>query len=278
MKVCKNCGELNTNDSLFCCNCGQSNFILQDEVTCTSCGAVNDKSFVHCINCGNKLGEGHSHQVQQDEGYRPVPVDVRLEHSGVYDLGLSSIPSEMAHCPHCGAVIPITAIFCPKCGISVANLHVGRIVERKVCPHCGKLNKLDANTCSYCFSGLAHADTEQLRVVHDAQNLGDLTVRQAYLEGLNGKQLICPNCSSLNEPKEVFCVNCGLRLEPEAAKKYCPNCGTENLADSAFCAKCRWSFEGEAPGKKEKWNCHFCNNLNDQDDKYCPNCGRERQK
>ena len=280
MKVCKHCSEINTNDSSYCCNCGKSDFIIKDEIACPSCGALNDKSFSHCINCGNKLSVGPTREVQpsQSEGYTPVPVDIKQELSGIFDTGLTSIPSEMARCPHCGTMVPITAIFCPKCGVTVAGLHIRRVVERKICPHCGKLNKLDANFCSYCFCSLAHADTEQLHVIHESTNLGELTVRQAYLEGLGGKQIICQNCGALNEPNEPFCVTCGLKLEADSPKKYCPNCGTENPAESQFCSKCRWSFEGETPDKIEKWTCPFCDHVNDHDDTFCPNCGQKRQK
>lgn len=278
MKVCKNCGEINTHDSSYCCNCGESNFTMKDETVCQNCGALNDKSFTYCINCGSKLGEVNVSRAQPSEGYTPVPVDVKQELSGVYDTGLTSMPSEMARCPHCGTMVPITAIFCSKCGVSVANLHVRRVVERKLCPHCGKLNKLEANYCSYCFSSLLHADTEQLHVTHESENLGDVTIRQAYLEGLNGKQLICPNCGALNEPGEHICVNCGLKLIADAPKKYCPNCGTENSSESAFCSKCRWSFEGDAPDKIEKWTCPSCKHVNEREDTFCPHCGQKRNK
>ena len=40
MKVCKTCGEENTNDSLFCCNCGSAAFVFKEEVACPKCGAA----------------------------------------------------------------------------------------------------------------------------------------------------------------------------------------------------------------------------------------------
>ena len=276
MKVCKHCGEINTNDSSFCCNCGQSNFIIQEEVTCPRCGALNDKSFTHCINCGSKLNEEVHSVAPASEAYTPTPVNLRDEMSSVFDTGLTSVPSEMARCPHCSSLIPITAIFCQKCGVSVASLHTHRVVQRKVCPHCGNLNKLESNFCSYCFSSLLNAETEELQVTHESHNLGELTVRQAFLEGVNGKKLICPNCGTLNDAKEPFCVNCGLKLEAETPKMYCPNCGAENPSDSSFCAKCRWSFEGDNPNQIEKWTCPFCDHVNDKDDTYCPNCGQRK--
>ncbi len=271
MKVCKNCGEVNVNDSAYCCNCGQSNFITREETVCPSCGAINDNTYSHCTNCGAAL-------VSSAEGYTPVAVNLKDELSKGYATGAMSIPSEMARCPHCGALVPITAIFCDKCGVSVANLHSHRVVERKICPHCGRFNKLEADLCTYCFGSLINAETEQLQVTHEAHNLGELTVRQAYLEGVKGKNVICPNCGTLNPDDEAFCVNCGLKLEIEEVKRYCPNCGAENAADSAFCFKCRYSFEGEAPDTQEKWTCPNCEHSNEKDDLFCTNCGQKRNK
>lgn len=279
MKVCKHCGEINTNDSSFCCNCGQSNFIIQQEVVCHHCGAINDKSYVHCVNCGTPLAEvSPTAPVEQD--YTPVAVNVRDGLTSVYEVGLTSLPSEMARCPHCGNLVPITAIFCNKCGASVANLHSHRVVQRKVCPHCGRPNTMDANLCTYCFASLLNAETEEMQVIHDTQNLGDVTIRQTYLESsVNGKKLICSNCGTLNNPEEAFCVNCGLIIVVDAPKKYCPNCGAENPVDSSFCSRCQWSFDGSSPDSDstEKWTCPYCDTTCDENDLYCPNCGEKRE-
>ncbi len=269
MKVCKDCGEANVNDSLYCCNCGGSNFTIREDTVCPHCGAINDKTYAHCINCGKALAP-------EQEGYTPVAVNAQSGVAGSFASGVMSVPSEMARCPHCGTLVPITAIFCHKCGASVANLHTHRVVERKICPHCGRPNKLEAELCSYCFGSLVGAKTEQLQVTHELHNLGEVTVRQACLEGIEGKSVICPNCGTLNPECEEFCVNCGLKLQIEEVKRYCPNCGAENSANSLFCAKCRYSFEGEQPDRVEKWTCSACEHVNDKEDLYCPNCGRKR--
>lgn len=277
MKVCKNCGEINTRDSSFCCNCGQSNFIVQDEIICPHCGVTNDKSFSFCIGCGKLLADSPAvTSVSEEESFTPIPVKVSGDVAGIYDVGMRSIPSETAKCPHCGTLVPITSIFCQKCGASVASLHSRRIVQRKVCPHCGNLNTLDTAYCTYCFSSLADCDTEDLQVTHESQNLGELTVRQTFLEGVKGKKLVCPNCGTLNAAEETFCVNCGLKLVPEPTKRYCPNCGAENPSDSAFCSRCRWSFEGDTPDSMQKWMCPHCGRTNDKEDSYCSHCGDKR--
>ena len=274
MKVCKSCGEINSNDSEYCCNCGKNNFIYQEEIRCPNCGEINDKSFEHCIFCGGDL-HPHSHG---EHGNTPVqtavPVDLREEMTAAY----GGPYTETARCPHCNAVVPVTAVFCAKCGTSVASLHEHRVVQRKVCPHCGRLNSLEAAFCSYCFCGLGDAATEDLQVTHESQNHGDMIIRQTYLEGLNGKKLICPNCNSVNPDDEVFCVNCGLKLEIEPVKKYCPNCGSENSSDSEFCSKCRWSFEGVNPDENVKWACPRCEHVNSDEDAFCSNCGQKRKK
>ncbi len=275
MKVCKNCGEINPSDSLYCCSCGTTGFVFQEEVVCPHCGAINDKSFINCINCGNLLNS--ETVVDLTNGTQePFAQDPSTLTNTAYG-GVPLASTETAKCPTCGAVVPLTAIFCNKCGTSVANLHVHRVVTRKVCPHCGRPNPSQAAFCSYCFSSLANAKTSDMQLVHECQNLGDITVRQSYLEDSNGKNIVCPNCGSLNHPNEQFCVHCGLKLQIEAPKKYCPNCGEENPADSSFCQKCRWSFDGTEPDLIDKWVCSTCQHTNDKEDLFCSHCGTAKK-
>jgi uncharacterized membrane protein YvbJ len=176
MKLCKNCGEINENDSLFCCNCGKTDFVFQEEVTCPSCGAVNDKGFVHCTTCGKPL----SVQPAQTVTTAPVAVDLRTEMTDLY--GGSADQTETSTCPQCGELLPLTAMFCHKCGTSVASLSQHKVVKRKICPHCGQYNPIDTQYCSYCFCSLADAQITQMQVVHEAKNLGDVVVKQTMLD------------------------------------------------------------------------------------------------
>lgn len=284
MKVCKNCGEINSNDCEFCCNCGETSFVFREEKLCPHCGAVNDKSFDFCMNCGNQLQVVASDEdiVPQnsavsnnisESGYEPVPVDLRQQMNEVYGGISVSTPTETAQCPGCGALIPIHAIYCEKCGTPVAKLHDHRIVKRQICPHCGRPNSLESAFCAYCFCSLANSDTVEMQVVHDNRSIGDVIVAQAYLEDERGKKKICTNCGTLNPQDEVFCVSCGFKLDAEELKKYCPNCGTENPAGNTFCTKCQWSFDGTSPDSHEKWICAKCEKVNNITDAYCTSCG-----
>lgn len=270
MKLCKNCGEINENDSLFCCNCGKADFVFQEEKVCPHCGAANDKGFVHCTSCGKPL----SQQLEQPTTAQPVAVDLRHELTEVY--GGSADPTETTVCPECGETLPLTSIFCHKCGASISQLSQHKVVKRKICPHCGQFNSTDSAYCSYCFCTLADAQVTQMQVVHEVKNLGDVIVKETMLDDGSGKRKVCPNCGALNPANEVFCVSCGLKLEVDPQKKYCPNCSTENQGDALFCIKCNWSFEGVAP-KGPTWECPHCKAQNEQDSTYCSNCGKPRK-
>lgn len=282
MKVCKHCGQLNTNDCDFCCNCGKRDFVVQEEIACPHCGAVNDKSFAFCINCGGKMQPDvvdikHAAASTSDEGFTPSPVDARERFSDVYGGMSVATPQETAKCPTCGAIIPIHAIYCSKCGTSVATLHDHRVVKRKICSHCGRPNSLEARFCSYCFATLVNAATQDMQVVHDSKTLGSGSIKQTFLQDGDGKKKICANCGALNAPDEVFCVSCGFKLDCELQKKYCPNCGVENSPDDKFCTRCQWSFEGNNPDTQEKWVCSKCKNINNASNVYCVACGAKRQ-
>ena len=45
--------------------------------------------------------------------------------------------------------------------------------------------------------------------------------------------MICPQCSTLNEPGRKFCMECGTRLASG-----CPKCGAQNPAEAKFCGEC----------------------------------------
>ena len=278
MKVCKSCNAINTNDCEYCCNCGKTGFVYHEEIACPNCGATNDKSADFCINCGHQFPkEERTVATAADSSVAPVEKSAQeLEQQQVYYVEAPE-EKEIVPCPNCGTRVPLHAIYCQKCGQPVASLHQHRVVRRKVCPHCGKPNSMESHFCSYCFHSLANAETEEMQLVHDLRPMGGEMVKQAYLIDNTSKNKICANCGSLNAQSELFCVNCGYRLDVEEQKKYCPNCGAENSSDNAFCTKCQWSFEGKAPDVVKKWVCHTCKSTNDSTNEYCGVCGSKKE-
>ncbi len=270
MKVCKKCNEINGNDTLFCCNCGGEDFVFQEEVVCKACGKANDISFAYCMHCGHSLVEQTPVRSSAVVNGKEV-ANVRSELNEVY----GGVDNEFVECPSCGQKLPLTAMFCHNCGESIANLHIHKVVNRKICPHCGRPNDKQEAYCTYCFSSLADAKIEQLQVVHEVVNLGEIVVKQTMLDDGLGKKKVCPNCNTLNTVQQQFCVSCGLKLTVDPPKKYCPVCSTENQGDSSFCIKCNWSFDGTTPQGKP-WVCDNCKNYNDQDSTYCSSCGKKR--
>lgn len=272
MKVCKNCGEINTGYTAYCSKCGSRDFDFQEEVTCPHCGAVNGKAFTHCANCGTALNVSAA---PQSDDFASQSLSVMQDDATF----LSVTPTvEKSQCPNCGADVTLTSMFCPNCGANVSAVHEHRVVQRKICPHCGRPNPQELHLCSYCYCSLADAKVENLQVVYDHRVLEDGAVRQVYLEGLGGKNIVCPNCSTLNKPDEAFCVNCGLQLAVEEPKKYCPNCGGENPIDSKFCSKCNFSFEPVKPEDVNKWTCKYCGCTNEQENVFCSTCGHKKKR
>ena len=279
MKVCKSCGEENTNDSLYCCNCGASSFVFKEEVACPHCGAANAISNEHCTECGALLSADADNKTADISEQTPEIGLVVPSEQPLAETDYTTLPTpETAKCPSCGAQVPVTAIYCNKCGANVAALHEHRIVRRRLCPFCGKPNPMEAGLCKHCFGSMEGGNVVEMQVEHVTSYVGDSAVMQTVLSDMDGQKQVCPNCGALNDPDEEFCDTCGLKLVVEDVKKYCPNCGAENPSDSKFCSNCQWSFTGEEPDKISKWKCPVCGNINDDEDKFCSNCSTPKQQ
>lgn len=92
MQNCKNCGIENSDNSVFCVECGEklknsyNQEVSKDYVKCEFCGTVNPMSSMHCIKCSKTLPK-------------------------------SKIPAKSNNlCKNCGASNPPTSMFCKECG------------------------------------------------------------------------------------------------------------------------------------------------------------------
>lgn len=275
MKNCTKCGEINTTDTKFCVKCGNDTFISDDDVVCPKCGMTNVTESQFCIGCGEPLEDAKTKkQIMQsiNESAEAHPREIVIKEPAVDGANT---------CLACGAKLKINDVFCTSCGNVVADNTQNKVLKRKLCPKCGKPNDINAVYCSYCFTDIADGEIEEYAIDFiEAARSGDETIKQAVLVSGSGKKSrICPNCGTVNEIEQPYCVKCGYKLTVDLAKKYCLVCGTENNYDAKFCVKCQYAFSGKNLGQMQaSWKCASCGELNDVESNFCSKCGVKRQK
>ena len=89
MKKCLGCGEINDNETMFCVNCGNSEFEEIASVTCPNCKAEVRAGAEFCTECGSRLPG-----VTVEEARRGQDAE-----------------SETFDCPHCNNAIPVTSVY-----------------------------------------------------------------------------------------------------------------------------------------------------------------------
>lgn len=95
----------------------------------------------------------------------------------------------------------------------------------------------------------------------------------------------CRECGSPIEAGDLFCENCGAKVEAEqpaedvAKTRRCPQCGAEASHDGAFCQACGVPLPEEAaadaqggPGPQQRV-CGTCGNPLSEEDRFCMQCG-----
>lgn len=264
MKKCRNCGELNKSNTVFCFQCGSTDLYEVAEKICPECGEANEESNVFCMQCGAPLGDGK--QV----------------------LSADAAESDMTECPFCHSPISVDTVYCTSCGKDVTEYNSSSRVKKAVCINCGHVNDADAQYCTYCFADLSKSVKADYEVSFlEKESLPDVRIVQAVLE--NGSeedaQVICPNCRALNKVGELYCEHCGSILEVETPKKYCFVCGAENNFNASYCTNCQFPFDAAAAAEVPEeanaqplsgWTCS-CGQQNTADALFCVNCGQKKQ-
>lgn len=81
----------------------------------------------------------------------------------------------------------------------------------------------------------------------------------------------CPNCNNTVDPNDIFCTNCGYRVDGlldevnqnKATMKTCPQCQLSISENEHYCPNCGYSFDGQP---------HFVSSV-PAPQVVCPNCG-----
>lgn len=156
---------------------------------CTNCGADVPNGAAFCIKCGTKV---------------------------VSDLG--------ACCKKCGAKLPENASFCTSCGSKISTLTIdeqNEILDNSIvrCDNCGEPIEEGVLFCTNC--GIK---VEKAELVIEIKANNDTNPKDTVVENLDeitqntvveNDECKCPNCKANIEDEDVFCTNCGHKLNNE---------------------------------------------------------------
>lgn len=76
----------------------------------------------------------------------------------------------------------------------------------------------------------------------------------------------CPSCGCEIYPEDLFCINCGEKLEKDKNDLKCPNCGENVKKEDSFCINCGCKLNSQM-------KCPSCGESVKDSDKFCSNCG-----
>ncbi len=133
-------------------------------------------------------------------------------------------------CPNCGTENIAGAAFCDNCGEPLSDIApetppapatsqptpppTAAEPTEIICPSCGASNQPGDNFCTNCGMSLAEAETaaKQPQVVEqpkvEEEEVEVATPTAAEVAG----GVVCPDCKTVNQPGDRFCINCGRPL------------------------------------------------------------------
>jgi subtilase family serine protease/RNA polymerase subunit RPABC4/transcription elongation factor Spt4 len=171
---------------------------------------------------------------------------------------------KMAECSECGALIPIDAIECPKCGAEFS--------DEIECGECGALMKVTDTTCPVCgavFTKEGASEEEDVEglaggIGAPGEGLGDVPAGKPPMPG--------PKPA----PGKPKAAGAGVGAKPAAAPTPTPPAAKPPTAPIAPAA----ATPAEAPAKleeegEEKAECYRCGAIVPLSASMCPECGAE---
>lgn len=193
---CPNCGAEIPNNVLFCGSCG-FRMPRQDTVLCQNCGTVWPKGSLFCSKCGSKLGD----EEQPKNGDAPAR---RL-------------------CTSCGAVIMPGTVFCASCGTPVDGNGAGSQkptqAHERVCTYCGEKMDNDSVFCPSCGKMVSEEESKTVYAIEvntDPPEVPQQQEAESDSVPVEEKPSVtqCSVCGTDLEDGDIFCSNCGNRVQP----------------------------------------------------------------
>lgn len=118
--------------------------------------------------------------------------------------------------------------------------------------------------CNSSNGSLVNGDRISERGLRDGDLVAIGTVRLMFREDAeplepgakvvqhpSAPRLVCPGCQADYRKGDLFCRQCGTRLQDAPPRAVCTTCGTAVLLPARFCNACGAMLEGAAPGGEE---------------------------
>ncbi len=160
--------------------------------------------------------------------------------------------SGKVRCEACGAYVDDDSVFCVNCGHRMVP------VKENGCPNCGADIKDEFVFCPVCGARIPEQEPEleQEKALEQEPELEQEKALEQEPELEQEKELEqepelepakrkCPNCGAELGDDDLFCMECGTKIEEPAAQsaaaptgKKCPNCGADLGDDDIFCMEC----------------------------------------
>lgn len=211
---CPNCGQDIPKNSVFCPNCG-NRAITQDVSRCKACGAVAPAGTAFCIHCGGQME---------------------------FISGVNTAPKPQgSFCAQCGAPLEAGSQFCATCGASVGEAAQPSSAEGQNKPEVEEvypeapawpMPSPEPSAAAEPRPFMEDEDMEQAVLLPEESEEQELEWVRTPLRYHSGENLmpeeaweepevkpvspvshVCPQCGVTLEEDQVFCHNCGCRVE-----------------------------------------------------------------
>lgn len=149
------------------------------------------------------------------------------------------------NCPNCGTQFKNGALFCSKCGAKLPEKTESESESSQIpadaqkCSNCGNILNKNAIFCNVCGNKLEKSISDEA----ENSNLSDNTVSEESIAEIltsdrNPKENIKPVDIIPSEAESTFENN-----QADKPKKICPNCKNEMLDEDIFCNECGTKVE-----------------------------------
>ena len=213
---CPHCGEIISNQVLFCSNCGKR-VAGENQIPCPHCRKLITKDALFCKYCGHPVNGGAR-------------------------FGTESAP--VRFCSACGGKVEEPdAEYCPECGAPVPRARQAKPTAERVCPNCGAAVRPGERRCPSCGLSVGQdgVPEENAQLPHDRREPHDT---QRPLQP--GRPAERPQPPFRRPDEQEWPEEPGTRLwTPETdedvaadGQRTCPKCGNTIAPDESFCNQC----------------------------------------